>query len=403
MNLVKRFEKIPVYAIYILCFVILTAPRSVNNISGTIALILNIMKTVSAMVIFFLAVANKTKLSTFTKIFLGYFAYIIIVTMANGANLETVLKSYMLNSAMLLLFELVIQHREKKKIIKMFSDYLLLLLAVSTVQVIWYLIVGRQTEHYLLGLDNRFILYIIPALIGYVYLFKTSSTEKENKLIMTRIILVSVLGIFTTAATWSVASLVVMLVIVAGLLLTMRSRRLKLNAKILLSVMLVLSVAIVIFKVHYYLAPVITGVLHKGVSLSYRTYMWDVALGELKDSPVNAIFGFGFFDYTEVLSVLKYSAARVNHFHNLLVDIGFAGGIVGIGIYLWGLFRAAGNIDNIKDRKRRNVFAAIFAGVMLLLIFESFEAYQIYYYILALLAGYTEFSGEERRLKNGKN
>lgn len=371
--------------VYFMLIVVLTLPRSVNDISESAAFVLNVAKVLSALVIVGLILRGGAKLSKFSKIFITYFAFVTVVTIMNGVDPIVALKTYGLNSAMLLLVDVIFSSESRNNVINAFTNYLVLLLVVNFVQICAYIILGVTTEWYLLGLDNRFILYILPAIIGCHYL----DIIRHKTSMSVRTILVYVIGLLSTLLTWSVAAFIVVAVIAVAIVAAtvIKRFRARFNIKIVAVCELLTSALLVTTKFHTIFEPVIVGVLHKNMSLSYRTFMWDVALDLMKTNPLNVFVGFGFFDYSGILSVLPFAAARVNHFHNLLVDIMFASGIIGLIVYLFGLFTIFGTVQKIKNAKPRSYFGIVLMGILLLLAFESFELYQVYYCTLALLNG----------------
>lgn len=384
----RTIEKYHVF-IYCALLFILTLPRSINNFSPIGALAINILKFASAIIICFLYILQKPKLSKTSVIFLLYFGYIAAVTLCNGENPIVALKAYSLNTAMVVLFNLIFSSKKAVSVLRFVTNYFITLLAVNLIQIIIYRIIGYQTEtDFILGIDNRFILYILPTLICCYYLIEAYPKEKTIK---RRLIFTYIIGLLSLVLCKSIAALAILAFIILGSISAKVTNKIRFNTKIIAFIIIVLSAALVLFRFHYLFRPIITQVLHKGMSLSYRTYIWDVALNLLFKNPVNLIFGFGFFDFTSILQVLPFQAARVNHFHNLLVDVGFAGGLVGLIIYLRGIFNISSNINKIKKNNFKIVFTSILAGLLILLIFESFELYQIYYFILLLLSEYNEY------------
>ena len=243
---------------------------------------------------------------------------------------------------------------------------------------------------YLLGQDNRFILYIIPTLLGYYYL---NINNKSGKIGM---IMTYIIGVVTLAVVWSVASLAILIIIGLGfLVLTVANKHdIKINSYIILILLITLSVTIVFFKIQNCFENFIVNVLHKSMTLSYRTIMWDDAKEMLIKNPVNLIFGFGYFDTQDSFI---HMPIKVNHLHNIIMDPLFAGGIIGLTIYIGNLCIISNSINKISENNKRNNICLIFGTLLLLLTFDTFEMYQIYYFILFLILQAPKFCNSENK------
>lgn len=398
---IKRQAKKYDVLIYCVLLVILTLPRSINNFSPFSALTVNILKFTSAVLILILYILQKPKLSKASAIFLVYFSYIFVVTLCNKENPITALKAYSLNATIVALFSLIFSSKANTSILRFIINYFIILLAINFAQIITYILIGYKTEtDFILGMDNRFILYILPTIICCYYLIVTYPKERKIKF---KLIITYIIGLLSLLLCKSIAALAILIIIIIGSVGARIAKKVHFNTKIIVLAIIALSAALVLFRFHYLFRPIITQVLHKGMSLSYRTYIWDVALNMLSQNPINLIFGFGFFDFTSILQVLPFKAAHVNHFHNLLVDISFAGGIIGLIIYLKGLFVISSNINKIENNNSKIIFTSILTGLLVLLIFESFELYQIYYFTLLLLSGYNNYERQINLKHTRKN
>lgn len=361
--------------------IILTLPRFADSISPSFSALVNFLKICAAAYVLLAFIFEKPKVSTFSKIILLYFVYLFIVTLANNVSLMTMIKTYGLNAASLLLIEIIMNSKRSDRIITFFTNYFLVLLGLNFIQVCLYGLSNTLDQTYILGMDNRFILYTLLTVVSCCYL-------KDRKARTYKKYLAYILGFLSVLFTWSVAAVCIMgLMILASLYFERKKAKISLNAKLLGIIIIVFSAALVLFKFHEGFWPVIESVIHKNSSLSYRTYIWDVGIGILRENPINLIFGFGFFDVSGILSVIPYLAAHVIHFHNILVEVIFSGGVVGLLMYLCGLFYIGNGLDQFKKRDRilGNQLIIVFLGLLALMAFDVFEYYQVYYVVLILL------------------
>ena len=370
-------------------FIILTIPRSVEEVFPILYKIINIIKVIVTIFIVYFAIVKKIKFSKLSIGLLIYVVYLGIVTILNKENPIVFLKVYALDLSIAMLVELVFKSEYKDKFIIYFSNYLFALIVLNSSGIIGNLITTGKFVNpnniYLLGQDNRFILYIIPTLLGY-YLRLQKVDEKSTKI---KLILTYIIGLATLIILWSVTSFLALLLIGFVICFNYTLEHKKINIDIdvytITTVIMVICILIVFFKIQNIFKDFIINVLHKSMTLSYRTILWDDAIEMLKENPVNMLFGFGYFDTTNTFTNI---AKRVNHLHNIIMDPLFTGGIIGLILYLINLFLIQKSIDSIRKRIVKNNISVIFIGLLILLIFDTFEMYALYYFILFMLYNY---------------
>ncbi|MDO4392333.1 MAG: O-antigen ligase family protein [Clostridium sp.] len=385
---------------FIICFVIYTIPRSIEMLFPKIYKGINIIKAIVIICIFayfavFFIKKDRKKISKYSIGVMIYALYIFIVTIFNKVNIVTCVKVYLLNVSVILLCEIIFNSDYKFEFIKFFTSYFLMLLVLNMIVLFLnYINNGTMINKeniYLLGQDNRFILYIIPTLLGYYYL---NVNNKSGKFGM---IITYIIGVITLAVVWSVASLAILIIIGLGfvVLKIINKYNIKINSYIILILLIALSVMIVFLKIQNCFENFIVNVLHKSMTLSYRTIMWDDAKEMLIKNPVNLIFGFGYFDTKDSF---VHMPIKVNHLHNIVMDPLFAGGIIGLIIYIGNLCILCNSINKISENNKKNNICLIFGTLLLLLTFDTFEMYQIYYFILFLILQAPKFCNNEEKI-----
>ena len=338
----------------------------------------------------------------FSKFFICQTIFIVLTllsTILNQQDLIYYLKVYFLNFGALMLGEIVFRNKHRDAIIKFLAKYLKLLLIINLATVILKNVIGinlyDSATTFFIGMDNRFILYIIPCLLCYAYLEYLYNDKKYRKELIT----VYVLGIISLYATWSVASLLIMLAIgiLYALLVNKKELIKRINMKYLFSLILAANYLIVIVKIQNLFTNFIVDALHKSITLSYRTILWDSGVNLVTDNFAHAVLGLGYFSPANLIPIYV-DGTGVNHLHNLLIDATFSTGILGCAIYVISLFLISSDINRIKDKHLRITTILLFLAILLYLIFESFELYPIYYFGLFLFcySGYIGMNKEQR-------
>lgn len=137
-----------------------------------------------------------------------------------------------------------------------------------------------------------------------------------------------------------------------------------------------LNITIVMFRIQEVFAWLIENLLHKTVTLSGRTSIWDIALLYIYRSP---IWGYG------ESSILSFSFAKTEiPAHNQFLDIAIICGIPGVilfGIILFVTFRKLGSY---KESFVSRLITCALLGYIVMSISESPNPYQPWFILFAV-------------------
>ena len=381
MNKKKNFS----YYILIIFTILICFPKSFMDDYVIVGNIIYGLRIFIGFIVSVLSVASIKK-NGLSKLSLLFFVFILVALLSSLINSRSIiyfLKVYFVNISVLLFSELTFRNEYKNSIIDFISKFLYYNLIINLFSIVLKNVIGinifNEASTYYLGMDNRFILFIIPCLLStYIMYIDSNNNKYKNRFIFTFII-----GILSLLLTWSVTSLISMIVV--GLLfLVFTKKNIKLNSKIVLLLFLVVNYLFVVLKINNIFNDFIVGVLHKSSTLSYRTILWDEAIRLMSVSPISRFLGLGYFDTSSIIPIYV-SGAGVNHLHNLIIDITFSSGLIGMFIYFLALWNISKNIDGMKDNISSNVLALLFLSLLIVVIFDSFELYPIYYFILCQL------------------
>lgn len=139
-----------------------------------------------------------------------------------------------------------------------------------------------------------------------------------------------------------------------------------------------LHIAIVIFRVQDIFAYFIEQLLHRSLSMSGRTIIWDRALLSLLNKP---IIGYG------QSSIFTFSFARTEiPAHNQFLDIGIVCGIPGMIIYLIIFFLAFLKLKQYSKSVVARVICCTLLAYMVMSITESPTPYQPWFILLGIIS-----------------
>lgn len=392
----KKVKLDSLFVYLVIAFIVLTIPRSFDAYFPSAYSIINVIKMIIVACSLFLMVKKKISPSKFTVIFIVYCIFLFISTLVNHVSPITFMKVYGLNIGMLCLCDIIFNQRFKVEFLKFISHYFLILLVINAFLIVLGFMlnnpVGQISNTYFLGMDNRFILYILPAILGYYYVYQIEKRDIYKKLMY----ITYTLGLVSLTILWSVSAALVLIII--GILYLIVPKIYKKNISIskLTIALFVLSILIVFFRIQNLFEFFITGVLHKSMTLSYRTLIWDDAILMFKNSASNLLYGFGYFD---TRSLFPSVPLKVNHLHNLIMNNLFFAGIIGSAIYYTFLYSIVQRIKNIKNKYQYQSISILFGGVILLMIFDTFELYQVYYMLMYMIFSAPIILNKRKELK----
>lgn len=137
-----------------------------------------------------------------------------------------------------------------------------------------------------------------------------------------------------------------------------------------------LNVAVVMFRVQEIFAWLIENLLHRNLTLTHRTFIWDTALLYILQRPIWGYGGSSIFSF--------YFAGSEIPAHNQFLDIAIVCGIPGLilfGIILFSVFQMLGKF---KESPISRLVACALFGYMIMSIAESPNPYQPWFILFAV-------------------
>ena len=160
-----------------------------------------------------------------------------------------------------------------------------------------------------------------------------------------------------------------------------------LNLKIYLLLSIVAFLAIVVFRMQYLFESFIVNDLHRNITITGRTTIWDKSIALFLQNP---IIGIGVEDFSE-------RTARIGlfHAHSTYLNIALEGGIMAIVAYLNIFLKTWARIK--RNRSDKSVTILSF-GILIYFIISIIEFYRLSHmtYALLLLLFYSEKTKSEK-------
>ncbi len=234
-----------------------------------------------------------------------------------------------------------------------------------------------EAEYYFIGMRTQFPNSMFPC----ITLSLMISYIEDEKLITRSSVTTLIVCIIQLISQW-VGTGILLVFVQVGMLMYIRFYRANkgLSAPILLLISFVLDYLIVFVRVQDLFAFFIVGVLHKDLTFTGRTPIWDFAIKSFKQRP---IWGYGELGNGGFVNV--YWANRPAPAHNTLLQILHDGGLVELIVLMLFMFGAA----YLLMKKRRNMLSSIVAINLLVVGIEMISEvlhYQIYFFLPLILA-----------------
>jgi O-antigen ligase len=226
-------------------------------------------------------------------------------------------------------------------------------------------------EIYFLGGKNQIIITVmLNVCLSYLY-----ANLNEGKRSIGPIIIV-LLGILSTYLAGSGTGIVIVLMILMYILL---NSKIKPSFFLLFMLYIIAFFTIVIFRLQEILFKnFIINVLHKSITFSDRTFIWDAVLLALKKS---WLVGYG-RDNNVILSSVSFLG--VDQAHNGLLEISLESGILGLGIFLCILIFIGKRLDKFKHTFESSLISFSIFMYLIIGLTESIF-YRIEFWIILIL------------------
>lgn len=332
---------------------------------------------------------KKLKFSTY----LGtYMLALLIPTILYNSSLENLFffaKTYISIWALVVFGELEILNGHKKRLLYSISFFSILM---TSLNIVFILSFGKDylgDRSAFLGYDNTTLPFI---LFGSVIAIATPFIlEKKHlsALSLTSFIAIVANCLLVESSNAKIAAIMLIVFFALELFHIWDIPKLSkyLNLKIYLLLSIVAFLAIVVFRMQYLFESFIVNDLHRNITITGRTTIWDKSIALFLQNP---IIGIGVEDFSE-------RTARIGlfHAHSTYLNIALEGGIMAIVAYLNIFLKTWARIK--RNRSDKSVTILSF-GILIYFIISIIEFYRLSHmtYALLLLLFYSEKTKSEK-------
>ena len=362
--------------VHIVFWVLLAAPYFKPSILGvlegteTAETLVNCWRLLSAAVACLLyawrLLVRRKRPSPVLLLLCGYLFFVSVSTVLNGRNYWFLMNYVVTLVSFFLLVELSLADGPEMVLDMLFYPLTVVMLSNLVLLCIYPAGICRggtfSYVYHLMGIDN----FLAPFLVPYMVI-----TVLRSELLWGRCTLLSWFLVGCAAMnlllTWSTTGIMGLGVMLLFLLFFYKTR-----AEVLfngLTSMLAgfgLFWGIVIFRLQNLFAFFIEGVLHKGLSFTGRTDIWDAAEEAILKQPW---LGWGLAQYGKVYRLRK---GKYYHAHNALLEVPMEGGICALVCFLLAL---AVSVGPLLVHRRHPYACLMAAGLMACAVMTSMESY----------------------------
>ncbi|MGN0612572.1 MAG: O-antigen ligase family protein [Porcipelethomonas sp.] len=250
-----------------------------------------------------------------------------------------------------------------------------------------------------MGIENRWIYILLPwTIIAFV-----NSYLKYQK-ITPHAWLIYIVSTVSLVIEWSAGAMISFLMIPVVLWLSKFIIREHGILKRFAARLMFFGVTLIDYLLVYgiildFLGPFIMKYLHKSVTLTGRTFLWDAVIGVLNKEP---LLGMGVQSHEFDMDFFSKSAwdlegMAVNHPHNHLLNVAYNGGLLALAFFILVLYFVMRDIDRIRDCKLKRI---LFTGALVIFVAALVDTldFSLFYLLIPLVANLSHLGNKKNAL-----
>lgn len=314
----------------------------------------------------------RTRYSKFSLLWIGFEAWIVLVTIIRGGNIFYSIKMAVIIISIASLFEIY-----SDKPVKLYKNMFYIFELFIYINFITLLlfpngmystgIIGETTENWFLGFKNKHLIYFLPATGITLILCKLETFNFRRRLLLV-VILIS--AVYVKSGTGLLCLSMLYIIAFAPFI---RKKYKIFNMRTYLFAIIFMFFAVPILRLQYLFSYIIVVILKKDITLTYRTNLWDTALNAISQYP---IMGWGEQSY-DVKHQL-YSSNSIISAHNQILEYLYIGGIVLIVLYLIINIMIVKKTSRYAGFEITQIASALYLALQIALIAEVYTDPSIY-------------------------
>lgn len=293
-----------------------------------------------------------------------YFFVILISTFNNDGNVRRILMTAYPIIGTICFIDIESRHYGREIVLAFFLFFNVILCWNFADMVLVRKVLKTGATELLIGGRNQLAIFLsicFASTLAYIELNSLKKRYTQKYVFIKLIILMS--AIFSGSAT-SIFGILAIYILYIFNFTTAKSKILK--PAIIALAYSVFWFSLIVFRMQYLASDLIVNTLHKDLTLSHRTIIWDKALEMISDKP---ILGYGMSDSVNIFTVNHDYTGNNNNVwttlsgHNQILQILYYGGIVLLLAFVFLYF-----VSCASERRKNHLFYIYFLSVIAVLI-----------------------------------
>lgn len=307
---------------------------------------------------------------------------IFISTILNHGSLTRFLGPAIASISMLMLSDLIFSSNWKK-CLKYIENYISILYVINLITHILRML-GAPFYPSFLGIDNRWIYFLLPwTIIAFI-----NDYLKNEKL--TYSIYIYIFSFLSVIMVWAVGAMVSFFILpfaYFAIKLSLKNYSIIKScvARVVFVFFTVINGLLVTNRLLEFFKTTIREILHKDITLSGRTYLWNGVIELLYEK---TLLGNGMqsqdYDLNFFLTAgLFLPGTEVNHPHNHLLYLAYHGGLLCVTLFLILLYIVMKHIDRVKDKKLVCIYLASIVAIFTAALVDTLD-FSLFYLLFSI-------------------
>lgn len=319
------------------------------------------------------------KLSKSSISLLVFFIFIFISTLIGSTtSIDVLIKSFTKVFAIAFFLDWTIKYNPKN-IIKGVYYALYVVVFINFITILMYpngMYAGSYQFNWFLGYDNTHIFWYIPALT-----LSLINLKIENKKISLESLILFLAISYSVYYCFSANSVVAYTLFLIFLFTMKYTEKIEwMNSKTYFFIFITLFVLFVVLRVQNIFSWLIVGILHKDLTFTGRTIVWDNTIQQIKN---NWLWGYG-MEKPLVISH-RLGNAHYVHAHNTILDVLYKGGMIAIIPFFVYIYMSILELYKKQYSKIVKIISFAIFSLLIMMLFEARET-AFGFYILFTIA-----------------